>query len=101
MEHLSQAALLVQPSLYEGFGLPPLEAMVLGTHALISDIPVFKEIYAEYPVTFFKAGDTGDLKAKLVELLFNKKPSSLVLSDELRLKYTFDKTTSTILGGLQ
>jgi glycosyltransferase involved in cell wall biosynthesis len=101
MEHLSQAALLVQPSLYEGFGLPPLEAMVLGTHALISDIPVFKEIYADYPVTFFKAGDTGDLKAKLMELFFNKKPASLVLSDELLLKYTFDKTTSKILGGLQ
>jgi glycosyltransferase involved in cell wall biosynthesis len=101
MEHLSAAALLVQPSLYEGFCLPPLEAMVLGTHALISDIPVLKEIYDGYPVTFFHTGDSADLKEKLVELLINKKLSSLVLSDDLLLKYTFEKTASVILEELK
>jgi glycosyltransferase involved in cell wall biosynthesis len=101
MEYLSCAALLVQPSLYEGFGLPPLEAMVLGTHTLISDIPVFKEIYVGYPVTFFKAGDTGDLKGKMTGLLSNKIPSSPVLSDELLLKYTFKKTASIILQAIK
>jgi len=101
MEYLSKAALLVQPSLYEGFCLPPLEAMVLGTHALISDIPVLKEIYSGYPVTFFRNGDSSDLKEKLMELLFNKKPSSPVLSDDLLLKYTFKKTASVILGELK
>jgi glycosyltransferase involved in cell wall biosynthesis len=100
MEYLSAASLLVQPSLYEGFGLPPLEAMVVGTHALISDIPVFREIYAEYPVTFFHAGDAKDLKEKMMGLLFDKKPSSPVLSDELLLKYTFEKTASIILKEL-
>jgi len=100
MEYLSKAALLVQPSLYEGFCLPPLEAMVLGTHALISDIPVLKEIYSGYPVTFFKSGDSADLKEKLTELLINKKPSSPILPDELLLKYTFKKTASIILGEL-
>jgi glycosyltransferase involved in cell wall biosynthesis len=101
MEYLSKAALLVQPSLYEGFCLPPLEAMVLGTHALISDIPVLKEIYAGFPVTFFHSGDTSDLKEKMMELLFNKKPSSPVLSDALLLKYTFEKTASVILKELK
>jgi glycosyltransferase involved in cell wall biosynthesis len=75
---IAGAALLVQPSLYEGFGLPPLEAMVLGTGALISDIPAFKEIYARFPVTFFKAGDPEDLKNKLMELLYRKKRNSLL-----------------------
>jgi len=97
MEHLSTAALLVQPSLYEGFCLPPLEAMVLGTHALISDIPVLKEIYADYPVTFFRAGDSNDLKEKMAELLFKKEPASLNLNDALLYKYTFEKTASIIL----
>jgi len=100
MEYLSKAALLVQPSFYEGFCLPPLEAMVLGTNALISDIPVLKEIYSDYPVTFFRSGDPSDLKEKMMELLFNKKPSSLVLSDDLLLKYTFEKTASVILREL-
>jgi len=97
MEHLSSASLLVQPSLYEGFCLPPLEAMVLGTNALVSDIPVLKETYSGYPVTFFRSGDPSDLKEKLMELLINKKPSSPVLSDDLLLKYTFEKTASVIL----
>ncbi|MDR2509969.1 MAG: glycosyltransferase family 4 protein [Spirochaetaceae bacterium] len=70
---LGEAALLVQSSLYEGFGLPPLEAMALGTTALISDIAVFKEVYAEFPVVFFRAGDEGSLRDKLLELLYNRK----------------------------
>jgi glycosyltransferase involved in cell wall biosynthesis len=97
---LAQAALLVQPSLYEGFGLPPLEAMTVGTKALISDIPVFKEIYADFPVTFFRAGDSKDLKEKLMDLLFNKKPTPLVLPEHLAVKYTFKKTASIILQEL-
>jgi len=101
MERLSKAALLVQPSLYEGFCLPPLEAMVLGTHALISDIPVLKEIYSGFPVTFFRNGDLADLKEKMMELLFNKKLSSPVLSEDLLLKYTFKKTASVILEELK
>jgi glycosyltransferase involved in cell wall biosynthesis len=101
MEQLSKAALLVQPSLYEGFCLPPLEAMVLGTQTLISDIPVLKEIYSGYPVTFFKSEDPSDLKEKMVALLLNKKPSSPILSDELLLKYTFKKTASIILEELK
>ena len=104
MEHLAAAALLVQPSLYEGFCLPPLEAMVLGTHALISDIPVLKEVYAEYPVTFFRAGDSADLKEKMLKLLLDidtsKKNPYPTLSKEQLSKYTFEKTASTILREL-
>jgi len=98
MEYLSEAALLVQPSLYEGFCLPPLEALVLGTNALISDIPVLKEIYTGYPVTFFRSGDITDLKEKIMELTNDKQAASPVLSDDLLLKYTFEKTVSVILG---
>ena len=100
MEHLAQAALLVQPSLYEGFGLPPLEAMILGTHALISDIPVFKEIYNGFPVTFFHAGDCKNLKDKMMELLFEKAVPVVSLQKNLTEKYSFDKTAAVILQNL-
>jgi glycosyltransferase involved in cell wall biosynthesis len=101
MEYISSAALLVQPSLYEGFGLPPLEAMVLGTRALVSDIPVFKEIYGDFPVAFFRAGDAADLKEKMMAVLHNKKPVPLALPRELSRKYTFEKTASVILRELE
>ena len=100
MEYLTTAALLVQPSLYEGFCLPPLEAMVLGTHALISDIPVLKEIYSDYPVTFFRSDDSNDLKEKLLELLFKKNVRTVSLPEYLSLRYTFQKTASIILRNL-
>lgn len=38
------AAVVAVPSLYEGFGLPALEAMSLGVPVVLSDIPVFREI---------------------------------------------------------
>ncbi|MDR0636313.1 MAG: glycosyltransferase family 4 protein [Treponema sp.] len=97
---LSEAALLVQPSLYEGFGLPPLEAMVSGTPALVSDIPVFREIYADFPVTFFHAGDSESLKEKLVLLLRDREMPRVALPDSLRSRYTFEKTASIILREL-
>ena len=40
---IAGAKALVQPSLYEGFGIPPLEALYIGTDVILSDIPVFKE----------------------------------------------------------
>jgi len=100
MEHLSSASLLVQPSLYEGFCLPPLEAMVLKTKALISDIPVLKEIYKDFPVTFFKAGEINDLKEKMTELLTCKPVDTVELSEHLMNKYTFKKTADIILNNL-
>jgi len=108
-EILKEASLLVQPSLYEGFCLPPLEALISGTPALISDIPVLREIYSEYPlkaigrelpVHWFTAGDTMNLKEKLLLLLHNKKPSSIRHDPETEELYTFEKTSRAILETL-
>jgi glycosyltransferase involved in cell wall biosynthesis len=41
------ATLFVYPSHYEGFGIPPLEAMSLGCPVILSDIPVFREVFGE------------------------------------------------------
>ena len=35
------------PSVYEGFGLPPLEAMAVGTPAIVADIPVTREVFGD------------------------------------------------------
>ena len=46
-QYIVQSEGLVLLSLYEGFGLPPLEAMAAGRKALVSDIPVFHEVYRD------------------------------------------------------
>ncbi|WP_421702196.1 glycosyltransferase family 4 protein [Aliiroseovarius sp.] len=38
------ARALLFPSLAEGFGLPPAEALALGTPAVVNDLPVYREI---------------------------------------------------------
>lgn len=47
-----RSAGFVFPSLSEGFGLPGLEAIKAGTLALVSDIPVFREIYQDAAIYF-------------------------------------------------
>ena len=98
LSYLKNADLLVQPSLYEGFGIPPLEAMSLGTPALISDIPVFKEIYESFPVTYFKTEDSDDLCIKLINMYKNiDNLPRINLTSEQKDKYTYDKTANLIL----
>lgn len=93
---LSSAACLVSPSLYEGFGIPPLEAMSLGTPVILSDIPVYQEIYRGYPVTFFEAGNADSLYEKLKVL-----PSSPIIVDDLIAStYTYEKAAMTIMQAL-
>lgn len=45
----AHARALLVPSFDEGFGLPPLEALVVGTRVIVSDIPIFHEILGELP----------------------------------------------------
>lgn len=46
------ARALVFPSVVEGFGLPLVEAMQRGLPAMVSDIPVFREICQDYAAYF-------------------------------------------------
>jgi glycosyltransferase involved in cell wall biosynthesis len=40
---VASAELLAMPSLYEGFGIPPVEAFATGTPAVVSDLQVFRD----------------------------------------------------------
>src|SRR5207244_13118384 len=57
----------VFPSLYEGFGLPPLEAMASGTPVVASDAPALPEVLGEAAV-LTPAGDPQALADALAAL---------------------------------
>lgn len=61
---LAGARLLAFPSFYEGFGMPPLEALAAGTAVLASDIPVLREVLSE-AAAFAPAGDVSGWAAEL------------------------------------
>jgi glycosyltransferase involved in cell wall biosynthesis len=78
------AALVIHPSLYEGFSLVPIEAHLLETRCLISDIPVHKEIVGE-AAHYFELDNRKDLILKIENALnapFEKRP----------LPYSFEKS---------
>ncbi len=89
---ITNAEALIQPSRYEGFGLPPLEAMLLGTPVIISDIEVFKEIYSEFPVNYFRVNDNFDLESKIKHLNTNR----IILDESLKHLYSYKKSGDSI-----
>lgn len=66
----SQAAALVFPSLYEGFGIPPLEAMLLGCPVLSSRIEPAKEVCGDAAL-YFDPLDARDIVRSIDRLTQN------------------------------
>ena len=60
------ASLFVYPSLYEGFGFPPLEAMQAGCPAIVSRIPALLEVCGD--AAFFFDPESAEL-ASLIDSL--------------------------------
>jgi glycosyltransferase involved in cell wall biosynthesis len=70
----------VYPSFYEGFGLPPLEAMSCGLPVIISDIPPLTEVCGDAALVF-NPGDYEGLADRMERLL-----SGEALRSELRTR---------------
>jgi glycosyltransferase involved in cell wall biosynthesis len=60
-----RAAFVALPSLHEGFGLPVIEAFQLGKAALLSDIPIFREVGGDS--RFVRTTDIADWRDALLE----------------------------------
>lgn len=60
----SQAKALITPSLMEGYGLPGLEALMVGSPVIASNIPVYREVYGDR-VTYFDPHSIPDLIHKI------------------------------------
>lgn len=76
----SLASVLAMPSLYEGFGMPVLEAMASGTPVIASNISSLPEV-AGGAALLVTPGDTLELRAALRRLLTDQ-----ALRSELRAK---------------
>jgi glycosyltransferase involved in cell wall biosynthesis len=67
---LQRATAFCYPSIYEGFGLPPLEAMAAGAPTMVSDIPVMREIAGDGALRF-PATDTAAWAEGLARVAFD------------------------------
>lgn len=67
-----KALVLLLPSIYEGFGIPLLEAASLGCPVVASDIPCFREI-AEDSIEYFEKKNVESLRESITKVCEDKK----------------------------
>lgn len=67
-ELYGRAQAFVFPSIYEGFGLPTLEALAAGTPAVLADASCSREVGGTAAL-YFEGGNVADLVAKLDEAM--------------------------------
>lgn len=91
--HYSSCDVFVYPSLYEGFGLPPLEAMACGAPVVVSDIPVFREVLGD-SAFFVQAESPAPIADGVEKILTDAKlREKLIIAGREQVKrYSWEKT---------
>jgi len=97
--HLKEYDLLIQPSLFEGFGLTVVEGIAAGLAVLVSDIDGPKEIIDKTGFGFsFQSGNAEDCANKIYKIYIEYRTSEFYLKikqQQLKCKELFDiKKTS-------
>jgi glycosyltransferase involved in cell wall biosynthesis len=85
---IKDAAALVMSSVDEGFGLPPLEALMLGRPIILSDIPIFRQIYGD-TAAYFDLTDTESAASSIRAALEHPVPVEPGVRTNLLNRYSF------------
>lgn len=93
----NQASAFVYPSLYEGFGVPLLEAMACGCPMVASRIPSTLEIAQECPV-YFEPTQPDDLISALdIAVVEGRDSARVLLGLQLVQRFSWDSTAQETL----
>ena len=87
---------------YEGFGLPPLEALAAGTPAVVTDTPVAREVCGD-AARFAANGDVEAVVRNLEALLFDSQARRDVLdrAPAVLARYSWDRAARETLAALE
>lgn len=87
------ATLFVYPSLYEGFGLPPLEAMACGTPVITSNVSSLPEVVGDAAITV-DPHNINKLSQAINRILDNENLQNEMIQKgiERSKKFTWEKT---------
>jgi glycosyltransferase involved in cell wall biosynthesis len=90
----SGCQVFVFPSLYEGFGLPPLQAMACGAPVAVSNVSSLPEVVGEAGV-LFDPRDPQEIAAGIIEAIQNRsqlRPKSLTQASKFSWKTAAEDT---------
>jgi glycosyltransferase involved in cell wall biosynthesis len=92
------AAVFAYPSLYEGFGLPPIESMACGTPVLVSNVASLPEVCGDAAL-YCDPLDVENIGAQLQKLLLDAGlQKNLVEKGRQQIKnYTWDNSAAQLL----
>lgn len=92
------AELFILPSLYEGFGLPPLEAMACGTPVIVSNCASLPEVVGDAGL-LINPYDINEIAGAILRVLNDKNLQTELITKGFKRakKFTWQKTASLIL----
>ncbi|HZU24650.1 MAG TPA: glycosyltransferase family 1 protein [Bryobacteraceae bacterium] len=99
LELLRTAAACIQPSEFEGFGLPVLEAMAAGAPLACSDIPPFREIVGDSGIPMFDPLNEDALRRALRLLL--ESPPDMTKARQRAREFSWDAAARETLAVLK
>jgi glycosyltransferase involved in cell wall biosynthesis len=95
-----QATVSVFVSEYEGFGLPPLEALARGVPVIVADTAVSREVLGAC-ARYVAPGDVEGLRDAIIAAAGGGHPADDAAIDERVARYTWRRTAEVTLEGLR
>ena len=93
----SQAELFVYPSLYEGFGIPVLEALYFECPTIVAPLEVYKEIYGNFDVKLsYTNGHYTENYANSIREKLNEGLNKKQIPQEIINKYSYSESAKKI-----
>lgn len=86
-----KTSLFISASLYEGFGIPPLEALTLGCNVAVSDIPVYHEVFNE-AVHYINPKNENEMAKDIIRAFKSGKGHKTTIIDFITNKYSWTKS---------
>jgi len=103
-DYYAQASAFVFPTSFEGFGLPPCEALSLGTPVISSDIEVLKEVLPQQGVFFFENGSVDGMIRAIETVLVqgeDARTQALLGGEEVRRRHSWAFTAKSMIESFQ
>ncbi len=94
IEFYDRSNLFISPSLYEGFGMPIIEAISRGCKVLCTDMEVFREV-GEESVQYFSTDDPSKLYNLISDNLENKNRNTF--SNEFLEQYKWSNISKNLI----